>query len=318
MKNPIEIETWPVYMYSEHCAIKSIMENVFLKKEKPMGFVDFSIFKRFNWSSLFKYEKHENKSKIVAQNIHQPIILLNDSPLAREILTNLPKSRQDNVKKIISDAQQNTEKNTEIKPPEPEWLGPFLDNCKDVCSEDLQKIWSRILQGKINKKNNTSIRTMSILNKINSSEALLFDRFLKYNIEGFVYYEENKMPTGFLTFDEISLLLEIGLVKQMSNIVTIIKPKILRPNIRVSILGVYYDYLLFVYFQPEQTEVRIPSVRLSKAGIELSQFVNHQKDNAYLSCLSKFLKSKNLQLKAVTQQKGHSSFPWFTAGEDIN
>ena len=285
-----------------------------LDKEKPMGLVGFSIFKKFKLSSLFKYEKHENKSEIVTK-INQPIIFLNDIPLAREVLSKLPKSRQDNVKKILSDAQQNTEteKNAEI--PEHEWLGPFLDNCKDVCSEDLQKIWSKILQGKINKKNNTSIRTMSILKKINSSEALLFNRFLKYKIQNFIYYEGNKMPIGFPTFNEISDLLEIGLINQMNNVAVIVKPETLSSGIRIGILGIYYDYSLFVNFQSKQTEIQIPAITLSKAGIELSQFVNHQKDSAYLSCLSKFLKSQNLQLKAMTR---HKDLSWPTEGKDIN
>ena len=283
---------------------------------------DLSIVKKIIliFNSLFKYEKHESKSNVSIQNMNQTNIHLHDHQLVKEIVAYLPKSRRGNVEKIISDAQQNIDKenHTKITPPEHEWLGPFLDNCKDVCSEDLQKIWSKLLHGKINRKSNTSIRTMSVLNKINSSEASLFNRFLKYRIGDYVYYEENKMPSNFPLFDKISLLFEIGLVNQMNNIVTIIKSKVISPHIRVGVLGVYYDYLLFVNFQPEQTEVRIPSVRLSKAGVELSQFVNHQKDNAYLSCLSKFLKSKGLQLKSTPQIKGTSEFLWFTAGEDVN
>ena len=126
------------------------------------------------------------------------------------------------------------------------------------------------------------------------------------------------MPKGFPTFDEISLLLEIGLVKQMSNVVMIIRPVMNN----IGILGMYYGYLLYVSFKPGQKEIKIPSVCLSKAGIELSQFVNHERDNRYLSCLSQFLKSKNLQLKAISipkqQEKGKIYKFNFNQGQDIN
>ena len=156
--------------------------------------------------------------KNMKKNINQPVIkqtfvnqniVLGDT-LAKELITNLPKSRQNNVTNIITQAEENIQsENENIKCPEPEWFGPFLDNCKDVRSEDLQKIWSKVFTWKkLMEKNDTSIRTMSVLSKINSSEANLFNRFLKYKIGRFIYYKENKMPIGFPTFDEISLLLE--------------------------------------------------------------------------------------------------------------
>ena len=281
-----------------------------------MGLFDFNILKKLSFGSLFKYEK---KSLSLVKNTHQTnLLLINNSQVAKNIIRSLPQSRQNNLINIISKAEENIKcKDKSIKSPEPEWLGPFIDYSKDVSDKKLQNIWSEILEGKINNKN-TSIRTLSVLRNISSSEAILFNRFLKYKIGKFIYYEENKMPASFPTFDEISLLLEIGLVKQMINVVTIIKPQI--PDIRVGILGVYYDYLLFVHFKPKQTEVKIPSVFLSNAGIELSHFVNHQRDSVYLSCLSTFLKSRNLQLKAVPTrlEKGKEYEINFNQGHDIN
>ena len=293
-----------------------------------MGFFDFNFLKEFNISSFFKFEK---KSQTLVKNTNQTnLFLMNDSQVAKDIITNLPQFRQNNVNNIISKAEENIKsKDKSIKSPEAEWLGPFIDYSKDVSDKKLQNIWSEILEGKVNNKN-TSIRTLSVLRKINSSEANLFNRFLNYNIDSFVYYKENKMPKGFPTFSEISLLLEIGLVKQMSNVVRIIKP-VMNPVVNIvlnpvmnniGVLGTYYGYLLYVSFKSEQKEIKIPSVFLSKAGIELSQFVNHERDNRYLSCLSQFLKSNNLQLKAVSipkqSEEGKTYELNFNQGQDIN
>ena len=183
----------------------------------------------FNLKSIFKsLFKYENRSESSTQNVTQNnIIVLQDLPIAKEVINSLPELRQKNVSDIMSDAQRKLSKADDGRKneiPKSSWLGPFIDSCKDVCEEDLQSIWSDILSGKVNKSQNTSVRTMSILKNINSSEANLFRRFLKYNIDGIVYYQERKMPQGFPTFGEISLLLEIGLVKQVIGVARKIQP----------------------------------------------------------------------------------------------
>jgi len=144
---------------------------------------------------------------------------------------------------------------------------------------------------------------MSILKTINSSEAKLFERFSKYIISGFVYYQPSKMPDNFLTFSEMSLLTEIGLIHQVNHHPALrTNPGIIIDNPDIGFLGYYCGYLLYVFWTPKKTSLSIPCVPLSKVAIELSRFVNQQKekDDAYLSCLSRFIKSQNLQLKAKT------------------
>lgn len=265
-----------------------------------------------------KFEKHEKKAESLIENMNQPVIkqtvinqpiLLGDNPLAKEIIENLPQIRRDNVTGIITQAKEDIKgENKNMKSPEPEWLGQFLDNCKDIRSKDLQNIWSKILTGKLNGQD-TSVRTMSVLKNINSSEANLFNQFLKYKIGDFVYYEEGKMPKDFPLYSEISLLLEIGLI-QIRGVSTIIKrsqdvlPEELINNTTFfannkGYLGDYCGYMLFFDFPSDKTTIIIPSIVFSKAGMEISQFVKHQIDEEYLSYVESFFKSKNLQLKKI-------------------
>lgn len=288
-----------------------------------MVFFDFNLLKKFTLKlkSFFKYEKHEKNinQSVINQSIVNQSILISCDSLGRELIERLPESRQANVKKIVSQAEESTQKeNVKINPPEPEWFGPFLDSCKDVRSEDIQKLWSKILQGKINGKRNTSIRTMSLLSKMNSSEVHFFNQFLKYMIRdsmghtplnNFIYYEKYKNEI-FFSIDQISLFLEIGLITQTVN-EQIIRPTIFINNheTRVGVLGLYYDYILFVYFNPIQTHLLIPAIFLSKTGLELSKFVNYKgvdmevRSKGYLSYFSKFLKTQGFQLKALSRKK---------------
>lgn len=283
-----------------------------------MSFFDFNLAKikdlTLKVKSLLKVkiEKNVDKSTSLVKSTGQTNIILANNSLAKELIKSLSKSRQDNVGKIIEQTQKNIEveaSEKKITQPEAEWLGPFLDNCKDIHAKDLQDIWSKILQGKINGKNNTSIRTMSVLKNISSSEANLFNQLLTYKIGDFVYYEEGKIPREFPTYSEISLLLEIGLI-QIRDVLTIIKRSqdvlseeafnlspFFAPN--KGYLGRYCGYILFFDFPPNKTTITIPSIVFSKAGREISQFVRHQIDDEYLSYISNFLKSKNLQLKKI-------------------
>lgn len=280
-----------------------------------MGLFDFNLAKKIalKLGSIFnfKFEKHENKSTSLFKSTNSTnLFFLGDSPLARDIITRLPESRRENVNCIISQAEKNIQaEHKNVKCPEPEWLGPFLDSCKDIHEKDLQDIWSKILQGKINGRQNSSIRTMSVLKNMSFLEANLFKQFLRYKVGDFVYYEEGKMPEEFPIYSKISLLLEVGVI-QISGVLTKIdrsqnvlpkeafnNPSFFAPN--RGYLGNYCGYLLFFDFPPDKKIVTIPSIVLSKAGMEISQFVKHQINDEYLSCLSQFLKSKNLQLKKI-------------------
>ena len=282
----------------------------------------------FNNVFDIKFEKSVDKSTSSVTVTGQNNIIFTNIPFAKESIKKQPKSIQSNVVNIIKQTQKNIETeelDRKITSPEPEWFGPFLDNCKNVSSKDLQKLWSKILQGKVNGKNNTSIRTMSILSKMNSSEAYLFNRFLKYMIKSdnsnltlsnFMYHEERKMPGGFPIISQISAFREIGLITQEVN-KHIIEPRAHFKNLKVGILGSYYDYTLLVHFKPNQTYLVIPVLFLSQAGVELSKFVSHKSDKAYLSCLSKYLKTQGYQLKALSSHKQYTTGLRPLIGEEV-
>ena len=166
-----------------------------------------------------------------------------------------------------------------------------------------------------------------VLRKMTFSDAHFFNRFLKYMIKtdnmnptlsNFMYHEERKMPGGFPRISEISSFREIGLITQEIN-KHIIEPRTTFKNLetRASILGSYYDYTLLVHFKPNQTHLVIPALFLSQAGAELSKFVSHKSDKAYLSCLSKYLKTQGFQLKALSSHKQYTTGLRTLIGEEV-
>ena len=252
---------------------------------------------------LFSY-KNTTSSTIITQNIKTNNILMNiDNILDKDLSGETPidSFKRNNRKAIIEKACciENSSKILQKKLPI-KWLATFYDHCKNVSDENLQNIWASILQDEMKGENSTSIRAMHILSSISSQEAKLFERAMKYRINNWIYYKESKMPPSFPTFDDFSLLLEIGLVKQMQHVVQKYIPPIentrLNKNTRY-LLGTHYNMALVC---EASTPIDIPSVILSKAGAELSKFISYPPELEYLSYLSKFLKQKKGQLKQAT------------------
>ncbi|WP_152535164.1 DUF2806 domain-containing protein, partial [Candidatus Synechococcus spongiarum] len=60
--------------------------------------------------------------------------------------------------------------------PDPDWAARFFDCTQDVSSEDLQKLWGRILAGEVKSPGQTSLRTLSILRDMTQQDAKNFFR----------------------------------------------------------------------------------------------------------------------------------------------
>ena len=209
--------------------------------------------------------------------------------------------RLNNIANVISLTKENLPNKVSNKPVDHDWTSKFFQNIQDVSSQEMQQIWAQILAGEIKFPGQTSIRTMSVLSKLSFSEAKLFQQTLKYNIDGKIFYQEGSMPKKFINFNKISILFESGLIKPINNIAMLIKPNISKGK---GVIGSYYGCDLFVDFPDQKTEIKIPVIMLSKAGIELSQFIKYQPDNEYLHCLSQFLKSRGkFQLKKTKTYK---------------
>ncbi len=257
-----------------------------------------------NFKNFFKIEINQKKSTSTIQNTN--LIILNPSS-TKEIIESLPQTRKNNVTDVFLKATKNVNKEN-IKNMEPSWVGNFIDKCKDVSEEDLKQIWAKILDGKINGTTNTSKRTMSVLSNLTSEEANLFHRFLKYSIDGCIFYTDkiNQTLPSFPFHHEISILVEASLVMPFN----VMEGKPVTPDITYNIarIGSYYGYMLYVTPKPKTEDVLPDFLFLTCSGRELAKFVHHEPDEIYLSSLSKYLKLKGYQLKKSKLNNGQFKF----------
>jgi hypothetical protein len=92
---------------------------------------------------------------------------------------------------------------------------------KVIGSEDLQRLWGRLLAEEIKEPGGVSFRTLDILKNITSSEAMLFQRLSPYmcSLGIIVCNPEEESYPGNSTFDDMLLLSECGLVSNVDIVI---------------------------------------------------------------------------------------------------
>ncbi len=102
--------------------------------------------------------------------------------------------------------------------PDSQWLSRFRDGCRHIFDADIQELWARALAGKISSSGSFSLRTLQIVEVIDSNVADAFTRFLRAcsRIDG----EPAMLDMTFywdaadISWREIECLLDVGLVTE--------------------------------------------------------------------------------------------------------
>jgi len=84
--------------------------------------------------------------------------------------------RQENIERISSQAAIELPKSVSEEPVDPDWTLQYFDYAQDVCDENMQKLWSRILAGEVASPGSYSRRTLQFLRTLDKEEAEAFTK----------------------------------------------------------------------------------------------------------------------------------------------
>ena len=205
------------------------------------------------------------------------------------------RKRLANVRSVV-DAAANELGDKEVNDhePDPDWTARFFNEVQDVSSEDMQKIWARILAGEVETPGRTSLRTFSILRDMSQNDAKKFSELMKFRISDFILGTfarqviNEKLDTSFLTVADIGL----------------VYPSIVAyPSIKLSSNGFYdrehYGHVLRIEGPPgtEIDSMKLDATVLTPSGKELARFCSHEPNIEYLSCFARYLEAQKCSLK---------------------
>ena len=205
------------------------------------------------------------------------------------------RKRLANVRSVVEGAAEELS-NEEVPnhEPDPDWTARFFDYAQDVSSEDMQKIWARLLAGEVESPGRTSLRTLDTLRNMTKKDAEMFKDIGDFVIQGSFLFWERAFVQQYssLNYNNFLHLQDCSLVNAIPDLVREIRWRDAKDHILFSDGGT----LMLVRNQGAKETLEIPVVLLTTAGKELIRFAQCTLNQQYLQTFSEFLQSKNCQL----------------------
>ena len=207
------------------------------------------------------------------------------------------RKRLANIRSVVEAAADDLgEKEVVDHEPDPDWTARFFEGAQDISSEDMQRIWAKILAGEVERPGRTSLRTLDNLRNMTKSEAQMFNDACNFILGGgFVFHDKLTETFDAIKYSSLLHLQDLGLVTTEVGLTI---------QLKVNDEGKYHlvhnDYILILRSSEESIRrLEIPSARVTPVGRELYQFVETKPNLDYLQCFAKFLDTLGYQLYRV-------------------
>lgn len=200
-----------------------------------------------------------------------------------------------NIAKVLVKAEEilSTEDNTSSPDDiDADWLAKWKDAAKNISNEDVQLIWAKILAGEIVNPGYYSLRTIDFIRNISHREAVKIERLMPFVFkEGFIYkgyqtggdYEIN----NWLDFTFLNEMEELGLVRGVVGSFTYNFT-----NLKKGTHALCNDKAVIIISDESDDVTGIPSILVTKLGVELSNIVSASANIDYLNCFAEMIKNR--------------------------
>ena len=216
---------------------------------------------------------------------------------------------------LVGAADELEGKEVDDHEPDPDWTARFFDCVQDVSSEDMQKIWAKILAGEVESPGRTSLRTLDTLRNLTKADAEMFCEvcnFVLFKALHFIIYEREYIQRyDALRHINLVHLQDCGLLnfgQSTHNIVNQTE---------------WYEYqglILQVSRNTSGTE-RIPFqiATLTIAGAELYKIVQPELRFDYIQTFARILHSKNcgISYSQIINRRPDGGFEYLNSFTEI-
>lgn len=172
-----------------------------------------------------------------------------------------------------------------------DWMTRFINSVGDIGSDDLQKLWGKILAGEILEPGTFSYKTLECLRNLSQKDAELFERLCQIVLDhSFVINDLNILKNQGFTYNDILTMDECGLINS-SGILRKGK-KIEKENFIIVDFG---EYLLMGKAKEAESTNRlaIQQFPLTKAGREISGIIEVKCPFDYIKEVSEKIRNTN-------------------------
>lgn len=201
------------------------------------------------------------------------------------------RKRQANIASVVREAARELgDKEVARHEPDHDWAARFFSSVQDVSSEDIRRVWARILAGEVEQPGSTSLRTLSTLRNLTSTEAKTFSDVARFRIGNVVYPDWELRHRG----DTLRLMEEVGLVRST-------RERIIRIRVTGGREVVHRGTKYFLVADAEPlTHTVLGGHELTRPGKEIAQCVERQPDMQFLGRIAHRLCESGITLKIAT------------------
>ena len=204
------------------------------------------------------------------------------------------RKRMANASSIIDGAAEELgDKEVPNHEPDPDWTARFFDYAQDISSEDMQRIWAKILAGEVESPGRTSLRTLDTLRNMTKRDAEMFSDLCPFIMgDGFVFYDDSVKNFGPFGLSNLLHLVDCNFLNFERNLQAIRQ----WGEENYIVLDYQNGALRVTSNSRPSGTLGIPIVRLTSSGRELGGLTPQTVNMDYLRAFSKFLKSKDCRL----------------------
>ncbi len=233
---------------------------------------------------------------------HQPPVLISlpVEEQAQQRINYQEAKRQLNVQSVTSFAAEELKQAEAVtdEPIDEDWTNRFFRYAEDISNEEMQALWGKILAGEIRRPKTYSVRTLDLLRNLSKEEAAVFLKVAPLRITSgancYIFRNggDNPLLDYGLSYDELSLLVEIGLIQPGENIVMNLQNT---PN-KAQIYLTSGDIIILLDKEANSPAVHVPIYKFTRAGRELLSLVNTNPPFEYLTAFAKSIRSEHISV----------------------
>ena len=206
--------------------------------------------------------------------------------------------RQANIASMVREAAADLgDKEVPAHDPDPDWTARFFDGVQDVSSEDMRKIWAKILSGEVEDPGRTSLRTLSILRDMSQRDAKALSTLTEYLISDFIFEGWIEPPITTEINSSFKFLLHTGLAYPIHPRISSMKELALGDD--GEYVEEYCGRVLRVEGPPGTSidPLNLSITVLTPSGRELARYCGNEPNLDYLSRFAHFLESRDCTLQ---------------------
>ena len=241
-------------------------------------------------------------------NTHQPAqetISMIDSQ--RQVFSRCVKTemlKQINLNAILEEANSSVSGDEEVSDDYVEfgWLLNFMEMAGKISDKTLQKIWGRILSGKVKNTSAISLHSLFTISRISVREAELFKKTCRYvvaiNGENLLLNDSSFNSKYGISYNDILRLDEYGLINSSGMLsLQLSWSNVARTHIR------YGEYAAFgVSAEKKNTSLQIFTLR--EAGNDLLTIIDREVDKRYFDDFKECIKKDTAGLSFIDVNPG--------------